>query len=136
MKEYKTIDMGGHAKIPSFISDLKNPQILNERMTIITANIVSRIGKQFVNTFNTIYYSDNIDDRTLLNSYVARQVMFYIRRFNFEMAALIEREQNKDTKPLDIIKSYVLAIETEIYKINDIEIVSEIEEENNTQNEE
>ncbi len=55
--------------------------------------------------------------------------MFFIRRVDFEITSMFETRT--DAKPTDLLKQYVLAIEAEIYKLNNIQIVeeeSEIEE--------
>ncbi len=129
----KTIDVdNGPVKMPSFINDLKNPEVLNEKMTLITTQIISKMSVYLINEFNAVYDdlgATSNEDNIMLYSYVSRQVMFFIRRVDFEITSMFETRT--DAKPTDLLKQYVLAIEAEIYKLNNIQIVeeeSEIEE--------
>ena len=126
-----TIDMSGPLKLPSFISDLKNPDILQEKMAIIATQIISKMSIYLIKEFSAMY--NNSDDSELLYTYVSRQIMFYIRRVDFEITSLLEI--NSDVKPTDLLKQYVLSVESEIYKLNNILIIDESDKEENDKEE-
>lgn len=119
-----TIDVNGPVKMPSFIKDLKNQEFLQKKMAVMTTQIISKMSIYLIREFNAVYRNSKEDDSALY-AYVTRQIMFYIRRAEFEITALFEyRTQDK---PTDLLKEYVLAIEAEIYKLNNILIVEETE---------
>ena len=132
-----TIEMNGPVKMPSFINDLKKPEVLKEKMTLITIQIISKMSVYLINEFNAVYKNLRSGDKETQNlslyNYIARQVMFYLRRVDFEITTLFETDTK--SKPTDILKQYVLAIETEIYKLNNILIVGDRAEESMNESE-
>lgn len=129
MPSIKTLDAEGPIKSPSFINELKNPDILQEKMSLIAINIISKMSIYLINEFNAVYnknFDNNAKERNTnanLYNYITRQIMFFIRRVDFEITTLLETDI--ESKPSDILKQYVLAIEAEIYKLNNILIVEE-----------
>ena len=129
MPSIKTLDAEGPIKSPSFINELKNPDILQEKMSLIAINIISKMSIYLINEFNAVYnknFDNNVKERNTnanLYNYITRQIMFFIRRVDFEITTLLETDI--ESKPSDILKQYVLAIEAEIYKLNNILIVEE-----------
>lgn len=132
MPSIKTLDAEGPIKSPSFINELKNPDILQEKMSLIAINIISKMSIYLINEFNAVYnknFDNNAKERNTnanLYNYITRQIMFFIRRVDFEITTLLETDI--ESKPSDILKQYVLAIEAEIYKLNNILIVEEPDE--------
>lgn len=107
----------------TLISELKKPELIKEKMQVITLNIIATMSPALKNTFFTVYNKgayDSPDD--MLSTYVSRQVMFFIRRVNVDITALFTNNQNDSVDKL--LKQYVVSIENEIYKNNDIEILS------------
>lgn len=107
----------------TLISELKKPELIKEKMQVITLNIIATMSPSLKNAFFTVYNKgayDSPDD--MLSTYVSRQVMFFIRRVNVDITALFTNNQNDSVDKL--LKQYVVSIENEIYKNNDIEILS------------
>lgn len=107
----------------TLISELKKPELIKEKMQVITLNIIATMSPALKNAFFTVYNKgayDSPDD--MLSTYVSRQVMFFIRRVNVDITALFTNNQNDSVDKL--LKQYVVSIENEIYKNNDIEILS------------
>ena len=120
-----SINMSDPDRSSTFINDLKNPEILQKKMKSIVSLIISKMSVYLISEFSMVYNLDQNEDA--LYDYVTRHVMFYIRRIDMEITSMFETD--KSTKTTDLLKSYVVAIEAEIYKINDISIVEVPEEE-------
>lgn len=103
------------------ISELKDPDKIQKKVSTITAVIVGNLSPAIIEQFKLVYnvnaYSSVIDAVTV---YVTRQVLFYIRKLNSDITAMCEL--NKNATVDDILKIYTLSIEKEIYKDNRIEI--------------
>lgn len=114
-----SINMSDPDRSSTFINDLKNPEILQKQMKSIVSLIISKMSVYLISEFSAVY---NLSpDNSELYDYVTRQVMFYIRRIDMEITSMFET--NTSTKTTDLLKSYVVAIEAEIYKTNNISIV-------------
>lgn len=117
VKDVSKID---HTSI--LINDLKDTNILQKQMSAITATVVGNISPVLESTFYNVYKKDSNEIPNLVN-YVSRQVMFYIRKVNVDITALFS---NNIDRPVDeLLKMYVLGLENEIYKNNDIVLISE-----------
>lgn len=104
------------------INDLRDTTILQKKMSAITATIVGNMSPILESTFYNVYKKDSNELPNLVN-YVSRQVMFYIRKVNVDITSLFS---NNIDKPVDeLLKMYTLGLENEIYKTNDIVIISE-----------
>lgn len=114
-----SINMSDPDRSSTFINDLKNPEILQKQMKSIVSLIISKMSVYLISEFSAVY---NLSpDNSELYDYVTRQVMFYIRRIDMEITSMFETDTS--TKTTDLLKSYVVAIEAEIYKTNNISIV-------------
>ena len=126
-----TIEMNGPVKMPSFIKDIKDPDVIKKKMSIIVSRIISKMSIYLIRDFKAVYKLSKEDDSPLYE-YVSRQIMFYIRRADFEITSMFELDT--ESKPTDLLKQYVLTIEAEIYKLNNILIVSDESKSSSTEN--
>lgn len=117
-----TIEMNGPDRNPSFLNEIKNPEIVSNKISHITAMIISKMSKKLIVSFYSVY-NKNIDSKNEeLHDYVARHIFFFIRKINFELTGLFSTIS--DISALEIVKNYAIGIEEEIYEINNINILN------------
>lgn len=121
LKSSITIEMNGPDRNPSFLNEIKNPDIVKNKISNITAIIISKMSKKLISSFYTVYKRNEVDKNDELYDYVARHVFFYIRKINFELTGLFT--SITDIPALEIVKNYAIKIEEEIYEINNINIL-------------
>lgn len=121
LKSSITIEMNGPDRNPSFLNEIKNPNIVKNKISNITAIIISKMSKKLISSFYTVYKRNEVDKNDELYDYVARHVFFYIRKINFELTGLFT--SITDIPALEIVKNYAIKIEEEIYEINNINIL-------------
>ena len=121
LKSSITIEMNGPDRNPSFLNEIKNPDIVKNKISNITAIIISKMSKKLISSFYTVYKRNEVDKNDELYDYVARHVFFYIRKINFELTGLFT--SITDIPALEIVKNYTIKIEEEIYEINNINIL-------------
>lgn len=117
VKNMSTID---HTSV--VISELKNPEVLKTKMTTITSVIVGNMSNRLLAEFHAVYNNMTGEEIPTIVSYVSRQVMFYIRKVNVDISTMFN--ENKDKPVDDLLKLYILGIESEIYNLNQIETVT------------
>lgn len=117
VKNMSTID---HTSV--VISELKNPEILKTKMTTITSVIVGNMSKRMLAEFHSVYNNMTGEEIPTIVTYVSRQVMFYIRKVNVDISTMFN--ENKDKPVDDLLKLYILGIESEIYNLNQIQTVT------------
>lgn len=117
VKNMSTID---HTSV--VISELKNPEILKTKMTTITSVIVGNMSKRMLAEFHSVYNNMTGEEIPTIVTYVSRQVMFYIRKVNVDVSTMFN--ENKDKPVDDLLKLYILGIESEIYNLNQIQTVT------------
>lgn len=133
LKSSITIEMNGPDRNPSFLNEIKNPDIVKNKISNITAIIISKMSKNLVSSFYTIYKRNEAGKNDELFDYVARHIFFYIRKINFELTGLFT--SITDMPALEIVKNYAIKLEEEIYEINNIDIL-DINENSNIINKE
>ena len=106
----------------TIINELKDTTILQKKMSAITATVVGNISPVLESSFYNVYKRDSNEIPNLV-SYVSRQVMFYIRKINVDITALFSN--NRESSVDELLKMYTLGLENEIYKINNITVISE-----------
>ena len=121
LKSSITIEMNGPDRNPSFLNEIKNPDIVKNKISNITAIIISKMSKKLISSFYTVYKRNEVDKNDELYDYVARHIFFYIRKINFELTGLFT--SITDIPALEIVKNYAIKIEEEIYEINNIDIL-------------
>lgn len=121
LKSSITIEMNGPDRNPSFLNEIKNPDIVKNKISNITAIIISKMSKNLVSSFYTVYKRNETGKNDELFDYVARHVFFYIRKINFELTGLFTSVI--DMPALEIVKNYAIKLEEEIYEINNIDIL-------------
>lgn len=121
LKSSITIEMNGPDRNPSFLNEIKNPDIVKNKISNITAIIISKMSKKLISSFYTVYKRNEVDKNDELYDYVARHIFFYIRKINFELTGLFT--SITDIPALEIVKNYAIKIEEEIYEINNINIL-------------
>lgn len=115
-------NMSNPDQASSLITDLKTPEIIQQKMQTITAYIQSTMSPALKASFYAVYNRDAYTDPDeMLTTYIARHVMFYIRKVNVDITELFTSNPNDPTDKL--LKLYVISLENEIYKNNDIEII-------------
>lgn len=115
-------NMSNPDQASSLITDLKTPEIIQQKMQTITAYIQSTMSPALKASFYAVYNRDAYTDPDeMLTTYIARHVMFYIRKVNVDITELFTSNPNDPTDKL--LKLYVISLENEIYKNNDIEVI-------------
>lgn len=115
-------NMSNPDQASSLITDLKTPEIIQQKMQTITAYIQSTMSPALKASFYAVYNRDAYaDPDEMLTTYIARHVMFYIRKVNVDITELFTSNPNDPTDKL--LKLYVISLENEIYKNNDIEVI-------------
>ena len=114
--------MNGPDRNPSFLNEIKNPEIVSDKISNITAIIISKMSKKLIVSFYSVYNKTIDSKNEELHDYVARHVFFFIRKINFELTGLFSTIS--DISALEIIKNYAIGIEEEIYEINNINILN------------
>jgi len=115
-------NMSNPDQASSLITDLKTPEIIQQKMQTITAYIQATMSPALKASFYAVYNRDAYrDPDEMLTTYIARHVMFYIRKVNVDITELFTSNQNDPTDKL--LKLYVISLENEIYKNNDIEVI-------------
>lgn len=106
----------------SLINDLKDPDVIKKKMESMTSNISISMSPTLKTAFYAVYNKAAYDENDrMINSYISRMVLFYIRKVNVDITALFENNQQEMTDKL--LKTYVITLENEIYKNNDIDII-------------
>lgn len=115
-------NMSNPDQASSLITDLKTPEIIQQKMQTVTAYIQTTMSPALKASFYAVYNRDAYrDPDEMLTTYIARHVMFYIRRVNVDITELFTSNSNDPTDKL--LKLYVISLENEIYKNNDIEVI-------------
>lgn len=115
-------NMSNPDQASSLITDLKTPEIIQQKMQTVTAYIQTTMSPALKASFYAVYNRDAYrDPDEMLTTYIARHVMFYIRRVNVDITELFTSNPNDSTDKL--LKLYVISLENEIYKNNDIEVI-------------
>lgn len=115
-------NMSNPDQASSLITDLKTPEIIQQKMQTVTAYIQTTMSPALKASFYAVYNRDAYrDPDEMLTTYIARHVMFYIRRVNVDITELFTSNPNDPTDKL--LKLYVISLENEIYKNNDIEVI-------------
>lgn len=115
-------NMSNPDQASSLITDLKTPETIQQKMQTITAYIQSTMSPALKASFYAVYNRDAYTDPDeMLTTYIARHVMFYIRKVNVDITELFTSNPNDPTDKL--LKLYVISLENEIYKNNDIEVI-------------
>ena len=115
-------NMSNPDQASSLITDLKTPEIIQQKMQTVTVYIQTTMSPALKASFYAVYNRDAYrDPDEMLTTYIARHVMFYIRRVNVDITELFTSNPNNPTDKL--LKLYVISLENEIYKNNDIEVI-------------
>lgn len=115
-------NMSNPDQASSLITDLKTPETIQQKMQTITAYIQTTMSPALKASFYAVYNRDAYrDPDEMLTTYIARHVMFYIRKVNVDITELFTSSPNDSTDKL--LKLYVISLENEIYKNNDIEVI-------------
>ena len=115
-------NMSNPDQASSLITDLKTPEIIQQKMQTVTAYIQTTMSPALKASFYAVYNRDAYrDPDEMLTTYIARHVMFYIRRVNVDITELFT--SNPDDPTDKLLKLYVISLENEIYKNNDIEVI-------------
>lgn len=115
-------NMSNPDQTSSLITDLKTPEIIQQKMQTVTAYIQITMSPALKASFYTVYNRDAYHDTDeMLTTYIARHVMFYIRKVNVDITELFTSNPKDPTDKL--LKLYVISLENEIYKNNDIEVI-------------
>lgn len=115
-------NMSNPDQASSLITDLKTPETIQQKMQTITVYIQTTMSPALKASFYAVYNRDAYrDPDEMLTTYIARHVMFYIRKVNVDITELFTSSPNDSTDKL--LKLYVISLENEIYKNNDIEVI-------------
>lgn len=115
-------NMSNPDQTSSLITDLKTPEIIQQKMQTVTAYIQTTMSPALKASFYAVYNRDAYRDTDeMLTTYIARHVMFYIRKVNVDITELFTSNPKDPTDKL--LKLYVISLENEIYKNNDIEVI-------------
>lgn len=117
---------------PSIIEELSDGTIINDKTSKITIFIVTKMSKDLKNGFYRVY-SKNLESVPIksengevitdgLISYVGRAVYFYIRYMVVEITNMLHINTKNNLSVDNIIEDYILRLEREIYKINNINL--------------
>lgn len=110
-------DMSRMEHTSTIINELKNPNILQKKMSAITAIILGSMSPVLESSFYNVYKKDDNEVSNLAN-YVSRQVMFYIRKVNVDITTLFTNNMDKPVD--DLLKMYTVSLENEIYEDSNI----------------
>lgn len=121
LKSTITIEMNGPDRNPSFLNEIKNPEVVEKKISNMTAIIISKMSNKLISSFYAVYKRNEIGKNDELFDYVARHIFFYIRKINFELTSLFT--EISDIPALEIVKNYAIRIEEEIYEMNNIDIL-------------
>ena len=117
-----TKNMSNPNQASSLITELKAPDIIKKKLETISAYIFITMSPALKSQFYAVYNkSAYTDPDEILNVYISRHVMFYIRKVNVDITALFQENKNQTTD--ELLKMYVVSLENEIYKNNDIAII-------------
>jgi len=106
----------------ALIGELKNNEIVENKMTIIASLIISKMSDVLKAQFHAVYADD--EDNSNMMEYIIRHLLFYIKKVNTDISVLFESESTQDIDSNQILEAYFLTIENEIYNNNGIEIVT------------
>ena len=109
-------------KTSSLIGDLKNPEAVENRITIMASLIISKMSDTIKAQFHAVYADDESESGLL--DYVVRQLLFFIKKVNTDISILFESDETQDINTANILETYFLSIENEIYNNNNIEITN------------
>ena len=104
-----------------FLNEIKDPKMVEQKISNITAIVISKMSKKLVSSFYSVYKKNKNSENEELYEYVARHIFFFIRKINFELTELFTTMT--DTPALEIVKGYAIRLEEEIYEINNIDIL-------------
>lgn len=121
LKSSITIEMKGPDRNPSFLNEIKDPEMVEQKISNITAIVISKMSKKLVSSFYSVYKKNKNSENEELYDYVARHIFFFIRKINFELTELFT--SMIDVPALEIVKGYAIKLEEEIYEINNIDIL-------------
>jgi len=115
--------MGNPNQSSTLIGELKDPDIIQKKMQVLTMKILATMSPSLKYQFYSVYDKRAYDDPdSMLSSYISRQIMFYIRRANVDITAMFTNNPEDSTDKL--LKLYIISLENEIYKNNNIDILS------------
>lgn len=127
------VSVGGiNGRNTSFQNDIKDPDIIQARITAMVSLIIYKMSPGLIEEFYSVYNREPVSatsEDNLLYDYISRYVLFCIRRVDRDITELFVT--NRDIQTIDLLKSYVVDIEETIDKMNDINIVELEEEEAN-----
>ena len=128
-------NMSNSNQSPSLITDLKDPEIIKTKMNAISSYIFITMSSALKASFYAVYNKNAYNDPDeMLTTYISRHVMFYIRKVNVDITQLFQEHKEETTE--NLLKVYIMTLENEIYKNNNIAVIEEekdITEENNAE---
>jgi len=108
-----------------FAEKIKDSAAVSKQVGIMTTIIYVRMSSHIKNAFYRVYGKDCDDydgeDKAIFD-YITRWVMFAVRRITLDLTLLLQ--DKPDTNFDDIVKQYILQLEIEIHKNNDIYLLS------------
>lgn len=107
----------------ALIGELKNNEIVENKITIIASLIISKMSDVLKAQFHSVYADD--DDNSAMMEYIIRHLLFYIKKVNTDISIMFESENTQDIDSNNLLEAYFLSIEKEIYDNNGIEIIKD-----------
>lgn len=118
-------NMSNPDQTSSLVSELKSPDVIQQKMNNITLYILSTMSPALKANFFSVYSKSAYDDpNDMLSVYISRQVMFFIRKVNVDITALFTNNPEEPTDKL--LKAYIVSLENEIHEDNNIEIIKNV----------
>lgn len=105
----------------ALIGELKNNEIVENKITIIASLIISKMSDVLKAQFHAVYADD--DENSAMMEYIIRHLLFYIKKVNTDISIMFESENTQDIDSNNLLEAYFLSIENEIYDNNGIEII-------------